>query len=130
MKIVCKCGNTLTKELNKVNHKDAYDIVSWDEEVGTLEDPYTYEHKEYSVKEGTYHRWEKKKSYSKYKNVYVVSDKDFLGVEVFNECKGCCRLDYYDVKCNTCGEHVGYGHNDCWQDDAAFLYTIKTKVVQ
>ena len=130
MKIACKCGNILTKDVKKAHHKDAYDVVSWDEEVGTLEDPYTYEHKEYSVKEGTYHRWEKKWSYLKYKNVYVVSDKDFLGVEVFNECEGCCRMDHYDVKCKACGEHVGYGHNDCWQDDAAFLYTIKTKVVQ
>lgn len=131
MKIVCKCGNTLTKELNKVKHKDAYNIKTWDEEVGTEYDPYTYEHKEYSVKEGTYHRWEMKgRSWGNYQNSYVISDKDFVGVEMFDQSKGCCRFDYYGLKCNSCTTSVGYGNNDCWQEDSAFLYTIKTKVVQ
>ena len=131
MKIICKCGNLLTKELSKVHHKDAYNVKTWDEEVGTEDDPYTYEHKEYSVKEGSYHEWEMKdRSWGAFQNSYVISDKDFVGVEMFDQSKGCCRFDYYGLKCSICGTHVGYGNNDCWQEDSAFLYTIKTKVVQ
>ena len=134
MKIVCKCGNALTKNLQKVHHKDAYNCVSLTEKLVGFEEGDTeteWEDKEFSVKEGTYHRWDRKHSFwGKFKNVYTVSDKDFTGAEVFDESKGCCRFDYYGLKCSQCGEEVGYGNNDCWQDDAAFLYTVKTKVVQ
>ena len=131
MKIICKCGNELTKELVKVHYEQAYNVNVIDEEVYFDKEIETYQSKKYSVKEGTYHRWENKLSlFGKFKNTYVISDKDFIGVEIFDQSRGCCNFDYYGVKCSICETEVGYGNNDCWQDDAAFLYTIKTRVVQ
>ena len=132
MKIQCKCGNILTNRLQKVHCEDAYDVTVHEEELAGFdnEESFTYEHKDYSVKQGTYHRWENKWSWGEFKNSYVVSDRDLVGTEIFKESKGCCRSDHYALKCNVCDVEVGYGHNDCWQEDSAFLYTIKTKVVK
>lgn len=115
MLIKCKCGNTLTKDLVKTNYKNAYELIDDDDK--------------YIVKQGTYHRWEMKRPFEDYKNVYVISEEDFVGAQMYNTSKGCCRFDYYEIQCKCCNEKVGYGHNDCWQDSAAHLFTMKTKVV-
>ena len=119
MLIKCKCGNTLTKDLVKTKYKNAYELIDDDK----------YITDKYIVKQGTYHRWERKWLVEDYKNVYVVSEENLTGVVRCNEEKGCCGLDYYELKCNHCNTKIGYGHNDCWQDSAAYLFTVKTKVV-
>lgn len=114
MLIKCKCGNTLTKDLVKTDYKNAYELIDDDK---------------YIVKQGTYHRWEMKRPIEDYKNVYVISEEDFVGAQMYNAEKGCCEFDYYEIQCSCCKEKVGYGQNDCWQDSAAYLFTMKTKVV-
>ena len=129
MKIVCKCGNHLTKDLKKVFHTEAYDVSSYIEELTGIDGESSYEHKDYSVKEGTFHRWKRKYYGTSPKNVYTVSRKDFVGAEIYDQSQGCCKWDHFEIRCNICNENIGYGGNDCWQDDASFLYARKVKII-
>lgn len=114
MFIICKCGNTLTQALNKTKYQDAYIKVD----------------DKYVVRPGTYHRRERKRSIEDYKKTYVISEEDLVDtVQCRNQEKGCCGFDYYELQCNHCNTKIGYGYNDCWQDSAAHLFTIKTKLV-
>lgn len=140
MKLYCKCGHCLTKELRKVVHKDAYISEEFKRTYYDVEDEETgevagreYSTTEYFLKEGTYHKW--KRSSRKgglwfgSKNVYVVAIPDVLANAV-NECQGCCQRDYFDLQCPSCKEIVGNGCDDCWQTARAMLYCRKVRVVQ
>lgn len=138
MRLYCKCGQCLTKDVQKTSYKDAYNVYekveelySWGDEPDQAEEK-EFISREYILKEGTYHKW--KRSGRKggvwfgSKNVYVVSISD-ITAEVVNECKGCCRRDYFDLQCPLCKEIIGNGCDDCWQTEKAVLYCRKVKVL-
>lgn len=132
MKLYCKCGHCLTKELSKVSHKEAYyRILESIEKVygedGVSEEE--FDNSQWGIKAGTYHKWKRKNWWSgKQKNVYVVNPEDLVGATVYDKFKGCCQYDHFEVKCSACEENIGYGADDCWTDTKAMLYCTKVKV--
>ena len=134
MKLYCKCGHCLTKELSKVSHKEAYyRILESIEKVygedGVSEEE--FDNSQWGIKAGTYHKWKRKNWWSgKQKNVYVVNPDDLIGASLYDKSKGCCRYDHFEVKCSACEENIGYGADDCWTDTKAMLYCTKVKVKQ
>lgn len=139
MKLYCKCGQCLTKNVRKTSYKDAYDVYETVEEVYGWDDESDQSvqgesvSREYAIKEGTYHKWKRSNRKGDLwfgsKNVYVVAIPDVLA-DAVNECKGCCQRDYFDLQCPSCKEIVGNGCDDCWQTAIAMLYCTKVKVVQ
>ena len=55
------------------------------------------------------------------KDYYVVAEQSLTGAKTVNESKGCCNFDHFDVVCGCCGAELGWGGNDCWQDDNALI---------
>lgn len=45
-------------------------------------------------------------------------------IDITNKEQGCCNSDYYEVQC-SCGEILGRGGDDCWQDGSCMLYLDK-----
>lgn len=131
MRIHCKCGNCLTKSLKKVHHTEGtykevekIEYVKWPDGEES-----EFDSSEWAVKHGTYHKWKRKDWWYGKKNVYVVSVDDFVGAEIYEESKGCCRFDHYEVRCLGCGENIGYGANDCWTGSYTYLYCVKVRIL-
>lgn len=131
MKLYCKCGHCLTKDLVKVTHKEAYYKILESIEKVYGEDGISvteFDVSQWGIKAGTYHKWKRKSWWGKHKNVYVVNPDDLVGAILYNKSKGCCRLDHFEVKCGTCEENLGYGADDCWTDTKAMIYCTGVKV--
>ena len=128
MKLHCKCGHCLTNDLRKVSYKEAYNkivesIEKFYGEDGVSEEE--FDNSQWAVKSGTYHKWKRKDWWYGFKNVYVLNPKDLTGAEIYDESKGCCRRDHFEIRCKKCGDNVGYGADDCWTDTKAMLYARK-----
>ena len=55
------------------------------------------------------------------KDYHAVAEQSLTGAKLANESKGCCKFDHFDVVCGCCGAELGWGGNDCWQDDKVLI---------
>lgn len=135
MKFYCKCGFCLTKELTKVDRKDAWEIVGT-RSYGVDDNGEELIDHDCAAKQGIYFKRKFKGNWwfgnickdGKRPNTYCISHNDLVEGAITNTSKGCCRWDYFDVQCPNCKELVGDGGNDCWQNASADLVRTKVKI--
>lgn len=117
MKIKCKCGNTLTKDLYTTKRQTLTKIFDDGDSYG-----------QYEVKQGVIlppKRGSKKiELYAIFDEtlcdrLYSINKDDLVGASYrkFQEGlgMGCCDVSHEIVKCDKCGVVVGLANIDCWQ---------------
>lgn len=59
------------------------------------------------------------------KDYHVVAEQTLTGAKLANTSKGCCKFDHFDIVCGCCGAELGWGGNDCWQNDNVLIESAK-----
>lgn len=136
MRLYCKaCNNELTGTLISAAPEQAYSKELTDPEFGI--------HKYRMLPGLTYFNmapecwvYDEEKGESvprgEVRGINVLAEASLTGAKVVNQSKGCCKFDSFDVVCGSCGAELGWGGNDCWQDDKvniedAVVYKDETK---
>ncbi len=119
MKLKCKCGNILTKDLYPTKtFSKTKEIRTW---VGqTPEDEIEYEFHHF-VKEGTV-ILSNTHNFLDY-NSYSVCLKDCIGINFipFKDGYGCCNNHSIPVSCKSCNVEIGYEFSDCYDAKCVIL---------
>ena len=125
MKIKCRCGEILTKDLYLTKRWHCWDVV----------EDYYFEGqtKHYmEIKEGSFQlstQMPHLKHWKRFKHGFWVNPNDVLDKTqmVFKSGYGCCGLAWEPYHCPSCDEVVGEINLDCYQDHHVQLFFNKTQ---
>ncbi len=126
MKTILKCKSCftpVTQLMENVNKRfDMLNIIKEDEELDNGE---TWVCTQYETKPNVFKLVEIQTYPHQHTAVSKIAykmDKTMLTENVtLKEYQGCCSYDYAEIKCK-CGDVIGFGKDDCWQNRSTYIY--------
>ena len=111
------CGVVLSKPLTPVELYDAYDFNESNDGTISIRSGVTYDKQapEQWIVPEMDSPPEDYEAAGPVIDYTVLSELSLLNITPTNKTNGCCAFDRFDIQCQ-CGEIVGYGKNDCWQN--------------